>query len=52
MTNEEIRKNLIDARRNGWWIAGFYWERKYESQEELNNRMKSNPKKRKNDKKI
>lgn len=25
-----IKKNLAEARRKGWWIACFYWERKLE----------------------
>ena len=28
---EKIKKELMRARRKGWWIACFYWERKLES---------------------
>ncbi len=30
MDKEQIKKNLQEARRKGWWIACFYWERKLE----------------------
>jgi len=36
MTKEQIKKNLVEARHNGWWIACFYWERKLEQCEKLN----------------
>ena len=25
---ENLKSNLSEARRKGWWIACFYWERK------------------------
>ena len=28
MEKVEIKKRLKEARRKGWWIACFYWERK------------------------
>ena len=30
MKIEKIKKNLAEARRKGWWIACFYWERQLE----------------------
>lgn len=30
MNEAEIRLSLALARRRGWWIACFYWERKLE----------------------
>lgn len=30
MDKNKIVANLKEARREGWWIACFYWERKLE----------------------
>lgn len=30
MSEEEVKKNLKEAREKGWWVACFYWERKLE----------------------
>jgi len=32
MKREYIEKNLLEARRKGWWLACFYWEIKLEEQ--------------------
>ena len=30
-TVKQIKKNLMEARRKGWWIACFYWEIKLDN---------------------